>query len=160
MLLLDMVKKQVSFCSIGSKNKEFNTQKSRLMRLKKDYSWGGVKTQRYKEPDGSWSDVLRRVLVGEAGERTRFHLRYFEIAPGGYTTFESHRHEHVVIGVRGQGICRLSEKRYKISPLDVLYISPKEPHQLKNPYTEPFGFFCIVDAKRDRPKIIKQNAKD
>jgi ribulose-bisphosphate carboxylase large chain len=39
--------------------------------------------------------------------------------------------------------------------LDTLYIAPEVPHQLTNPYKEPFGFFCIVNAKRDRPKLLK-----
>jgi hypothetical protein len=36
----------------------------------------------------------------------------------------------------------------------VLYVAPDVPHQLINPYNEPFGFFCIVDAERDRPRTL------
>jgi hypothetical protein len=44
--------------------------------------------------------------------------------------------------------------------LDTLYIAPEAPHQLSNPFREPFGFFCIVNAKRDKPKMIKKGFKD
>src|SRR3990172_9842961 len=150
-----MPKRTVSFCSIDSKHGKSGPLASRLMRLGKDYSWSGIKTERYKAPRlCTWDSVIRRVLVGSGGERTKFHVRYFEIAPGGYTTFERHRHEHVVIGVRGSGRCRTGKKTYDVGFMDTLYICPGEPHQLSNPHKEPFGFFCIVDAKRDKPREI------
>jgi ribulose-bisphosphate carboxylase large chain len=40
---------------------------------------------------------------------------------------------------------------YKIAFLDVVHISPNTPHQLLNPFDEPFGFLCVVPAKRDKP---------
>ena len=50
---------------------------------------------------------------------------------------------------------KVEEKRYEVGFLDILYIKPEAPHQLTNPFNEPFGFFCIVNAKRDKPRIIK-----
>ena len=129
----------------------------RLHRHRKDYSWSGVKTERYKFKDDTWQSVIRRVLVGEKGENVKFHLRYFEISPGGHTTLEQHRHEHVVVGIRGNGKCRANGKTYKVGFLDTLYIPPQATHQLINTSDEPFGFFCVVDAKRDRPKAVMDN---
>lgn len=126
-----------------------------VMRHRGDFSWTGVKTERYKSPDGTWADVTRRVLVGSRGEKTRFHLRYFEIGPGGYTTLERHGHEHVVVGIRGRGRCTVGKRSYEIGFLDTLHIGPEAPHQLENPFDEPFGFFCLVNAERDRPKTLK-----
>jgi ribulose-bisphosphate carboxylase large chain len=128
--------------------------KSRLIRHKGGFSWQGVKTDKYKPPASHWAEVIRRELIGRRGERTKFHVRYFEIAPGGFTSIESHRHEHVVIGIRGRGRCITGKKTNEIGFLDALYICPDEIHRLRNPYKEPFGFFCIVDAKRDRPKAV------
>lgn len=134
--------------------------RSRLHRARDGYSWTGVRTERYKACDGTWADVVRRVIVGgRRGERARFHLRYLEIAPGGNTTLERHRHEHVVVGVRGRGRCLAGGRKYEMGALDVLYIAPEDPHQLTNPFDEPFGFFCIVDARRDRPRPLKKKAK-
>jgi len=127
---------------------------SRLYKHKGKFSWQGIKIERYKSSGVDWSDIVRQTLIGDYGGSTKFHLRYFEIAPNGHSSFEMHNHEHVVIGIRGNGICVVGDKRYRIGFLDTLYIEPNAPHQLRNPYTKPFGFFCIVNAKRDRPKIL------
>ena len=129
--------------------------KSRLHRHRGDFKWQGIKTKKYKLQGGDWAHVIRRVLVGHGGESARFHLRYFEISPGGYTSFERHRHEHVVICVRGKGKVRTDKKMNTMNYLDTLYIAPFAPHQLRNPFDEPFGFFCIVNSKRDKPKPLK-----
>lgn len=131
------------------------TPRVRLMRYKAEGNWAGVKTERYKQTDGSWSAVIRRSLVaGQQGEGTQFHLRYFELAPGGHTSFERHCHEHVVVVVRGTGQARVKKSLYDLGPMDTLYIPPDAPHQLINPGAAPFGFFCIVDARRDRPELL------
>lgn len=102
--------------------------------------------------DPGWTSVTRHLLVaGERGEKTRFHLRYFEVSPGGYTSLETHRHEHVVVVIKGRGKVRLGRRLHELDYLDTIYISPGDPHRLLNPYEEPFGFFCIVDARRDKP---------
>lgn len=134
-------------------------RKSRLYKHKGDFTWRGIKTEKYKPKGGDWADIVRRVLIGNHGEATRFHLRYFEISPGGYSSFERHRHEHVVICVRGRGKVLTGKRRHTLNFLDTLYIAPDEPHQLSNPFDEPFGFFCIVNARRDRPKILKRGAR-
>jgi ribulose-bisphosphate carboxylase large chain len=131
--------------------------KSRLYRCAGNFAWRGIKTELYKpiKPAGKdWAEIVRQTLIGNHGETTKFHLRYFEIAPGGFSSLEMHKHEHVVIGIRGKGICAAGKKKYEIGFLDTLYIKPGEPHQLRNISNKPFGFFCIVNAKRDRPKIL------
>jgi ribulose-bisphosphate carboxylase large chain len=126
--------------------------RARVMRHRADFSWSGVATRRYKLEDGTWAGVLRRTLVGEKGEGTKFHLRYFEVAPGGHTTLERHRHEHVVVCIRGRGRCRVRGRSHDLGFLDTIYIPPEALHRLSNPFGEPFGFFCLVDAERDRPR--------
>ncbi|MBI4679620.1 MAG: hypothetical protein HY753_00005, partial [Nitrospirae bacterium] len=76
--------------------------KNRLYKHK-NFKWQGIKTERYKPIKGGWADIARQTLIGSHGEKTKFHLRYFEIAPGGCSSFEKHRHEHVVVCVRGKG---------------------------------------------------------
>src|SRR4051812_43903314 len=73
------------------------------------HAWQGVPRQEYKPVADHHCGVLRSVLVGEGGESTRFHVRYFEIAAKGFSTLEHHRHEHVVIVLRGSGEVRLGE---------------------------------------------------
>ncbi len=130
--------------------------RTRFMKHRGDFSWQGARKGRYKKPDGTWAHALRTVLCGGRGEHTRFHLRYFELAPGGYTTLERHRHEHMVVCVRGEGECTVRGRSYALEHLDAIYIPPDAPHQLLNRRDEPFGFFCIVDARRDRPRPIRK----
>jgi len=129
------------------------TGADKIYRHKDSCKWTGTKTERYKKQDGGWSSITRKVLVGNSGESAKFHLRYFEIAPAGYSSRERHRHEHVVICVRGKGRILIGEKAHTIKHLDTVYVSPDTVHQLSNPYDEPFGFFCIVNAKRDKPRL-------
>ena len=139
--------------------KKLPLNKTRFSKYKGTFSWQGIQTERYKPEGDEWADIVRQTLIGNHGESAKFHLRYFEIASHGFSSFEMHKHEHVVIGVRGNGICIAGRKKYKIGFLDTLYIKPNEPHQLRNPSNEPFGFFCIVNAKRDKPKTIRNGAK-
>lgn len=144
------------FCEMPGKRRRARPENmSRLYRHKGDLVWQGIKTEKYKTTGNDWANIIRRVIIGNHGESARFHLRYFEIAPGGNSSLEKHRHEHVVICVRGKGKALVNKKHNTLTFLDTLYIAPDSPHQLKNPFDEPFGFFCIVNAKRDKPKSLK-----
>jgi ribulose-bisphosphate carboxylase large chain len=164
------MEKEISFCDLsiqGKKKKSKPTNRTRFYKHRGGCTWQGIKTEEYKTKGSHWTDVLRRFIIGNHQESAKFHLRYFEISPGGFTSFEKHKHEHVVIGIRGKGkvFCGKPEsirtrKQYEMNFLDTLYIAPDTPHQLSNPFQEPFGFFCIVNAKRDKPKMIKKGFKD
>jgi ribulose-bisphosphate carboxylase large chain len=117
-----------------------------------DFAWSGVPLQDYKPLDDSWRGVTRRVLVGQTGESPLFHVRYFEIAPGGYTTLERHRHEHAVMVLRGRGQVLIGCETRDVAFGDTVYVAPGDPHQFRNDHgPEPFGFLCVVNAVRDRP---------
>ncbi|MEK7788354.1 MAG: cupin domain-containing protein [Planctomycetota bacterium] len=134
--------------------KPLKENKSALYKHKGKFRWQGIKVEKYKQGNGGWADIVRQTLIGNQGETAKFHVRYFEIAPRGHSSFETHRHEHVVICVRGKGKAIAGKKSHILNFLDTLYISPNTPHQLRNPFKSPFGFFCIVNAKRDKPRII------
>lgn len=131
--------------------------RSRVMRFQPGFRWDGVPVAEYKtQTDGAaadhWCGITRMVLAGERGERTRFHVRYFEIAPGGFSSLEHHMHEHVVVVLRGAGQVQLGEMQYDLATGDAVYVAPDDVHQFRNPSTtEPFGFLCIVDAERAAP---------
>ena len=127
------------------------------------YGWDGVQTQAYKsgqELGREWRGIIRQVLVGDRSEATQFHVRYFEIAPGGHSSLEKHRHAHVVIAVRGRGRAVLGATGHEMQPLDTVYVAPWTPHQFLALGDEPFGFFCIVDAARDRPQSVSPAEQD
>jgi ribulose-bisphosphate carboxylase large chain len=150
-----------SFCNwTGRSTARKPENKNKIFRYKGNFKWSGVKTEKYKQKNGAqkdknWSSIARNVLIGNSGETCKFHLRYFEIEPGGYSSLESHKHEHVVICIRGKGKIRMNNKYYSLNYFDTAYVAPNIVHQLTNPYDEPFGFFCIVNAKRDKPKHLK-----
>jgi len=127
-----------------------------------EFRWDGVAAQPYKKETHSWEGVARHWLIGDGGETTRFHVRYFEVAPGGHTTLEVHRHEHVVIPLRGQGEFVVGEA-LAVTPVgfgDCVYVAPSDPHQFRNPGPEPFGFLCIVNAERDPARPYRRKAGD
>jgi ribulose-bisphosphate carboxylase large chain len=145
-----------SFCEITPARKTGlqRTNRSAFYRHKGDFSWQGIKDEPYKTTGDEWSNIIRRVLIGKRGETTKFHVRYFEIGPQGCSSLERHKHEHVVICVRGEGFVRTGKTKRKMGFMDTLYISPDTSHQLLNPFKRPFGFLCIVNARRDRPKVL------
>jgi len=120
-----------------------------------DFTWSGCFFEEYKTDQGfGFSGISRQELIGKSGKNSSFDLRYFEIEPGGYSSLEKHVHEHVIIGVRGKGVLIKGDTSFNISVHDIAYVSPLEIHQLRNEGKEPFGFFCIVDHKRDKPVVI------
>ncbi len=122
---------------------------SRVIRFG-EFRWQDIEPVSYKEPGADWSAVTRQLLVGPE-ECAPFHLRYFEVEPGGYTTYERHEHRHVVVVLRGGGEVRLGDRWEPVNYGDVVYVAPNEPHQFRARGDEPFGFLCIVEADRDRP---------
>ena len=151
--------KKIPYCDFSEKNKAKASNKTRFYKYKGNFTWQGVRAEAYKTKGSHWASVVRRVLIGDHNESAKFHLRYFEILPGGYTSFEKHHHEHVVLGIRGKGKIVCGEKNYTMNLFDTLYIAPDTPHQLSNPFGEPFGFLCIVNAMRDKPKILREGFK-
>ncbi|HSW62847.1 MAG TPA: cupin domain-containing protein [Dissulfurispiraceae bacterium] len=128
--------------------------RNRIYRFDK-YTWQGVNPESYKPEPGDWAAIERQVIIGSKGETPLFHLRYFEIAPGGYSSHEQHAHEHVIVCIRGRGMVRIGRKKHSLRHLDTVYIAPGSVHQFNNPNDEPFGFLCIVNAERDRPVLIE-----
>ncbi len=121
------------------------------------FGWDGVAATAYKQSHGAgrgmgWRGVSRHPLAAPPG--AAFELRYFEIAPGGYSSLERHRHVHVVVAVRGRGRALVGRAVVELAPLDVVQTPPFAPHRWVNDGEEPFGFLCTVDARRDRPQPL------
>jgi ribulose-bisphosphate carboxylase large chain len=129
-----------------------------VRRFKPSFRWNGVELEPYKiaaHRGGEFSGASRQVLIGNLGERVKFHVRYFELEAGGFTSLERHHHAHVVIGIRGRGRVQVAGRKLELRPMDTIYIAPDQAHQLHASGAEPFGFFCIVDARRDRPRPVR-----
>ena len=129
---------------------------SKVIRHQGGFEWEQIALEPYKATTEIWKGITRRELIGKRGESPRFHVRYFEIAPGGYSTLEKHEHEHAVIPIRGRGEVQFGCYVYRVGFGDVVYVAPDDPHQFRNPEgsDEPFGFLCIVNAERDIPRSV------
>jgi quercetin dioxygenase-like cupin family protein len=124
---------------------------SRVVHSDGSGGWEGIATQPYKREDGSWSGVTRQLLAGGAHSPSAFELRYFELAPGGRSSHETHQHEHAVVVLRGSGEVLLAGAVHALRQGDLVRVAPGDPHQFRNTGNEPLGFLCVVDAARDRP---------
>lgn len=123
-----------------------------LLKHETAFEWSDRSSERYKDSESLPFRGVRRVeLMGKNGEQMNFDLRYFELAPGGYTSLEKHLHTHVIIGARGAGELLRNGDREPLAAHDIAYIQPLAVHQLVNAGEEPFGFYCLVDKDRDRP---------
>ena len=117
-----------------------------------DFHWQGVDVLRYKqEGSAPFRDVTRQVLFDTANPPAQ--LRYFEVAPGGFTTLERHEHVHSVMVLRGKGKCLVGEQAYDIGTHDLVNVPPMTWHQFHASGDEPLGFLCLVAADRDRPQL-------
>ena len=116
------------------------------------FHWEGVDVLKYKqEGDAPFKDVTRQVLFEPEGLPAQ--LRYFEVAPGGWTTLERHEHVHAVMVIRGHGRCLVGDKAYDIALHDLVSVPPMTWHQFRAAGDEPLGFICLVASNRDRPQL-------
>ena len=129
--------------------------------------WAGIAPTCYKEKEDGvprFRDVTRHTLLGAGpgGAETGlgFELRYFEVAPGGYSSLERHAHGHAVVIVKGSGVVRLGDAAEPVAPLDVVYVAPHDVHRFSADAQEELGFLCVVDRVRDRPIVVDAEAPD
>jgi quercetin dioxygenase-like cupin family protein len=121
-------------------------------RAHNDYRWDGVAELPYKEDDRAlFKSITRQVLFSDsdlAGE-----LRYFEVAPGGFSTLERHEHMHAVLILRGRGHCLIGGEVRALETRDLVTVPPMTWHQFRATEGEPLGFLCMVNARRDKPQL-------
>src|SRR4051794_9160090 len=117
-----------------------------------DFGWEGVEQRPYKEDERAlYKTITRQVLFSDpemAGE-----LRYFEVAPGGFSTLERHEHMHGVLILRGRGHCLVGNEVKRIETRDLVTVPPMAWHQFRATTEEPLGFLCMVNAERDKPQL-------
>jgi len=106
------------------------------------YTWDGVQpeTINNKEVQG----VLKHVLVGPKDDAPNFIMRYFQVPVGGCTFFHEHTHEHGMLILHGCAKIQINEENYELNPLDAVYVSGDDLHQLINVGENPLGFICII----------------
>jgi quercetin dioxygenase-like cupin family protein len=117
-----------------------------------DYRWGAVELLRYKEEGTApFKDITRQVLFSQPDQAAE--LRYFEIAPGGYSTLERHKHTHAVLILRGHGSVQIGGEVHELGERDLVTVDPLTWHQFRAAADSPLGFLCLVAKDRDRPQL-------
>ena len=117
-----------------------------------DFRWEGVDVLAYKqEGSAPFKDVTRQVLFDDPSLAAQ--LRYFEVAPGGWTTLERHEHVHNVMVIRGRGRCLVGDEAWELATNDLVSVPPMTWHQFRAAADAPLGFLCLVNRERDRPQL-------
>lgn len=122
------------------------------------YTWDAVERLKYKdEGSAPFKDITRQVLFAQPDQASE--LRYFEIAPGGYSTLERHEHTHAVLILRGRGTVRIGSELHAIDERDLVTVDPLTWHQFQAASDSPLGFLCLVARERDRPQLPGANER-
>jgi mannose-6-phosphate isomerase-like protein (cupin superfamily) len=117
-----------------------------------DFRWEGVEQLPYKEDDRAlFKAITRQVLFSDP--QLQGELRYFEVAPGGFSTLERHEHMHGVLILRGRGHCLVGREVRPIETRDLVTVPAMTWHQFRATADEPLGFLCMVNATRDKPQL-------
>ena len=115
------------------------------------FRWDGIEVKPYKGEDAHFSGVTRQVLF-TGGDGLGCELRYFEVAPGGWSSLERHHHAHAVIVIRGRARVLVGDRVIEARTHDLVRVPPLTWHQFQASDEEPFGFLCMVDCERDVPE--------
>lgn len=116
------------------------------------YRWEDVDLLQYKEEGSApFKAITRQLLFHDT--RLGCELRYFEVAPGGYSTLERHEHRHAVLILRGKGECLIGDTVYAVDTNDLVSVPPWTLHQFRANADAPLGFLCMVNVARDRPVL-------
>ena len=87
-----------------------------------------------------------RMLVGPAEGATNFHMRHFEVEPGGYTPHHQHNYEHEILILKGEGLAQSEQGERPFRAGDVIWVPANEMHQFRNTGGMPLEFICLIPA--------------
>ena len=116
------------------------------------YRWEEVPFLPYKEEGSApFKAISRQLLFKE--EALRCEMRYFEVAPSGYSTLERHEHSHGVMILRGEADVMVGSEVRHVKTFDLVHIPANTWHQFRTKGGEPMGFVCMVNVERDKPQL-------
>ena len=88
--------------------------------------------------------VTKHILIGENEHAPKSIMRFFHLDPGGHSKLERHPQEHEVIVLQGKGKVQIGNDVFDVELYDVVFVEGNELHQFSNPFTDPFGFICVI----------------
>ena len=98
------------------------------------------------------TETKMRMLIGPDDGATSFHMRHFEITPGGHTPHHSHDYEHEILILSGGGIVKSEQGDRPFTTGDVIFIPINEKHQFIQSGDNPCTLICLVPAPKDHGK--------
>lgn len=90
-----------------------------------------------------------RMLIGPDDGARNFHMRHFEVAPGGFTPHHQHDYEHEILVLSGRGVAASEQGERPLAAGDVIWVPANELHQFRNTGETPLEFICLIPAPRD-----------
>ena len=102
-------------------------------------------TKRAVEAEGAKGAEIRWLITKEDGAEN-FSMRMFEIKPGGYTPLHSHRHEHEIFAVEGEGVFVYEGQECKFGKDYVIFVPGGKEHQFKNRGKSLLRLLCLIPA--------------
>ncbi len=123
-----------------------------------DYRWEETDLLAYKEEGAAPFKAITRQTLFRHPEM-KGELRYFEMAPEGYSTLERHQHVHAVLILRGSGQCMVGGQVFDIAQNDLVTIEPMTWHQFRANAGEALGFLCMVNVERDKPQLPTEDER-
>lgn len=115
------------------------------------FRWQGVEVKPYKGEGTHFAGITRQLLF-QGGDGLGCELRYFEVAPGGWSSLERHHHAHAVIIIRGAARVLVGDRIVGAGTHDLVRVPPLTWHQFQTDGEEPLGFLCMVNCDRDTPE--------
>jgi quercetin dioxygenase-like cupin family protein len=88
--------------------------------------------------------VTVRWLITKDDGAENFTMRYFTVAPQGFTPYHSHDWEHEVFILDGQGVVKIGDHTKELEKGIVIFIPPNVRHQFTNPSAYPLRFICMI----------------
>lgn len=89
-----------------------------------------------------------RMLVGPPDGAPNFHMRHFEVEPGGYTPHHQHDYEHEILILKGEGLAQSEQGERSFHAGDVIWVPANEMHQFRNTGSTPLEFICLIPAPK------------
>jgi len=101
-----------------------------------------IKPEKIDDPEAK--DVKIRWVIRKEDGAPNFALRVFELKPGGYTPYHSHKWEHEVFIKKGKGKLFWEGKSLPFKEGDVIFIPGGEKHQFRNNSRGILEFLCMI----------------
>lgn len=99
-------------------------------------------------PEGTNGVVFRKLIAEDIGA-PNFHMRLFDVAPGGNTPKHTHDWEHEVYVVEGDGKIVLDGHEIRLEKGDAVFVEPRELHQFVNDSSSLLRMICVVPKPKE-----------